>query len=98
MTGKLCQLRSRKAAARGRTELASRDIASSLRCGAAKPAFDSLIPEVMREMEQDEARAELDMRMELGQLALTAAEAAEREAVLKRLGAPPWLTVMKVRC
>ena len=49
-------------------------------------------------MEQDEARAELEQRMQQGQLALTAAEAAEREAVLKRLGAPPWLTVMKVQC
>lgn len=60
--------------------------------------FDSLIPEVLSDIESDlEYQAMVTRTKEQGQAALTRAESAQRQAVLNELDIVPWQRKMQVR-
>jgi hypothetical protein len=64
---------------------------------APDKSFDSLIPEVLKEMEDGEDLKALQTRMESGQQELSRQEARERERLLQVIGVRNWAHVMKVR-
>eukprot|EP00892_Ulva_mutabilis_P010330 jgi/Ulvmu1/766/UM010_0140.1 len=62
----------------------------------AERQFESIIPEVLDEIDSDEDyQAMLESTIQLGQAALTRAETAKRQAVLNATGIAPWAKKIK---